>query len=65
MNNNYLEHLQDSQFTDTWQAAEANQFLADEAHAAECERDEMEAELLEHFRAEYPNADDTNDAHQE
>lgn len=48
------EHFQDSAFCDTWQAAEAAQFLKDEAYAAECERDQEERDLLDHFRENYP-----------
>lgn len=50
----YQEHLQDSAFVDTWQAAEAAQFLKDEASSAEYERKREELEFLDYFRENYP-----------
>jgi len=45
----YQEHIQDSQFIDTWQAAEAAQFLKDEAYAAECVEDYLPSPIFKPF----------------
>ena len=49
----YEEHFHD-QHCDTWQAAEAAQFLRDEVDGAEADRAFYEAEALEDFRELYP-----------
>lgn len=54
MKNLYQEHLQDSAFPDTWQAAEADQFLRDESATAVLDRADDERDLLENFRKFYP-----------
>ena len=42
----YEEHLQDSEFADTWQAAEAAQFIKDEARVAIYDREVAHAEWV-------------------
>ena len=42
----YEEHIQDSAFADTWQKAEADRFLKDEAASAVAEREAAHAEWV-------------------
>jgi hypothetical protein len=51
----YEEHLQDSAFADTWQAAEAARFLKDEEQAAIAERADEHAKWV---AAGCPRAED-------
>ena len=46
MTSQYEEHVQDSQFADTWQAAEAEAFRKDEAVAAVADREVEHAEWV-------------------